>query len=598
MEFLTFIVAVVALFLSLRGNSRLKKLETLARGKSVRGLDQIVRVAPPSAINGSPGNLGANQDQVRAGAWVPPPAPARSDASERFVAWLKEDWLMKMGGLLLLIGFGWLTTYAFLHNWIGPVGRITLGICAGAVLLILGFWRIKKYVSQGGVFLVIGSTIILLTVFAGRVVYDFFTPISALLIMFLSTVFVGVASVKYRSGTLSMMGLVLAFVAPLLTGSVDLRQVYIFAYLLAVLLGVVWASVMTGKRGLNIAALIAITLYSLPYLTNEYSYQTMREIVLLFAYAYSAILFVASVMTFLRSADGRDLRKDLVVAGGNGLFLLLWIWVAVRPEWKSLIISAWMIVFALGAFIVYRISRRKEPFYINAAVAVALLAAATAAELHGAELTIAYAVESAAVMMVLYGVVRKAKAALGASFILLGPALLSLGSIAASSWSTSVFHKDFFVLFVMAAVLMFLGLFLGSRLKAEPDRDTSSGNHAAAFTVIGSIYAYALLWLSLKAAFQNDDTAVMISLLIYTITGLAVYFFGLKYESGGLRVYGGLLLGFVVGRLLLVDVWRMELSGRIVTFFAVGALLLGTAFFGRKKKNSNPELINRVSQNQ
>ncbi len=123
---------------------------------------------------------------------------AGPSASERFAAWIKEDWLLKLGALLLLIGFGWLATYAFLNNWIGPMGRIALGIIAGALFILLGWWRIQKYLHQGGVFLVLGSTTILLTTFAARQVYDFFTPFSALAIMFLSTAFVALASVKYR----------------------------------------------------------------------------------------------------------------------------------------------------------------------------------------------------------------------------------------------------------------------------------------------------------------------------------------------------------------------------------------------------------------
>ncbi len=43
-------------------------------------------------------------------------------------------------------------------------------------------------------------------------------------------------------------------------------------------------------------------------------------------------------------------------------------------------------------------------------------------------------------------------------------------------------------------------------------------------------------------------------------------------------------LGFVVLRLLTVDVWKMELTGRIITFLLVGALLMSTAFLVRKRQ--------------
>src|SRR5690606_35505197 len=32
-------------------------------------------------------------------------------AIERFSVWLKEDWLVKLGAFLLIVAFGWFTTY-------------------------------------------------------------------------------------------------------------------------------------------------------------------------------------------------------------------------------------------------------------------------------------------------------------------------------------------------------------------------------------------------------------------------------------------------------------------------------------------------------
>jgi len=39
------------------------------------------------------------------------------------INWLKTDWPMKLGALMLLIGIGWATTYAFMNNLIGPYGK-------------------------------------------------------------------------------------------------------------------------------------------------------------------------------------------------------------------------------------------------------------------------------------------------------------------------------------------------------------------------------------------------------------------------------------------------------------------------------------------
>lgn len=164
--------------------------------------------------------------------------------------------------------------------------------------------------------------------------------------------------------------------------------------------------------------------------------------------------------------------------------------------------------------------------------------------------------------------------------LLIGPIALSLGSIDASVWRTSVFHKHFFVLLILSLALFLLGGFFAWIKDKEKAVKSMTATVAL---VAGSMYAYAILWLSLHAALQNDNTAVMISLVVYTIVGLTTYFYGRVNDAKQFLTYGGALLAFVVGRLLLVDVWQMELTWRIITFFLVGALLVSTAFVGRSR---------------
>lgn len=507
---------------------------------------------------------------------------------EKFIAWLKEDWLLKLGAFLLLIGFGWLTTYAFLNNWIGPMGRIALGIIAGALFLILGSWRIKDYLNQGGVFLVLGSTTILLTIFAAREIYDFFTPLSALAVMFLSTAFVALASVKYNSRPLSLASLILAGAAPLFTSSPAPDYVGLFLYLFVVMLGAIWIVALTGQRELTAAALILVAIYSWPHLLSMTSADLGT--LLPFAYAFTAVFFITNTAGILK-LKGREIIPDIITAGGTGLFLLWWIMAAAPDEWKSLIISAWMIVFAAGAFMTFRLTQRREPFYVYAGVGVTMLAAATAAELNGAALIIAYTIESGMVALVAYAILKDVHAAEGMNILLLGPIALSLNSLTSPLWLTSVFHKHFFVLLVLGLTSEGLGLFFLPRAREAKDKEASQVN--TSLLIVGSLYFYALLWLSFHALLLNDDTAVMFSLVIYTIIGLITYFYGLTNKKRVLRIYGAVMLGFVVGRLLLVDVWKMEIAGRIVTFFMIGALLVSTAFLGRWRKIANDSSANQ-----
>jgi hypothetical protein len=254
---------------------------------------------------------------------------------------------------------------------------------------------------------------------------------------------------------------------------------------------------------------------------------------------------------------------------------------------------SWMIVFSSGAFMLFKITQRHEPFYIYLGVGIGMLAAATATELNGAALTITYTIESGIIPFIAYYVLRDIRIAQKTSLLLIGPILLSIGSVFSSTWRTGVFHQDFFVLLILATTFSLLSLFFLQQDNEEKDEQRTK--LSAIMFVITSIYVYVLIWLSLHASSISNDSATMISLLIYTVAGLATYTYGGLHDSKAVRVYGAVLLGFVVGRLLLIEVWNMEIGGRITTFFLVGILLMSTAFFGRKKTKRNKTNIEQNS---
>ncbi len=578
MEFYILIGGLALLFYIISLSRRVHHLEQIVKGEIAQQSTQVDYLSQTKIAEGLATSVSASPSQPEIGHDQTGP-----NAVDRFVEWAKDEWLLKLGALLLLIGFGWLTSYAFLNNWIGPMGRINLGLIAGALFIILGWWRIKNYINQGGVFLVLGSSTILLTIFAAREIYGFFNPLFALVVMFLSTAFVALASVKYNNRALALSSLILAGVAPLLTNSPNPDFVGLFFYLFVVVLGAIWIVVLTGRRELTTAALILVTFYSLPHLLF-FSSAVDKGALLLFAYAFAVVFFFTNTMGILKLKD-KNISPDLLTAAGNGIFLLSWILVAATEEWKSLIISAWAIVFIVGAFLIFKATRRKEPFYAYAGVGIAMIAAATSVELSGASLAIAFIIESAVISLVTFLVLKDIKIAERMNLLLICPVVLSFASIASSAWSTGVFHRDFFMLLILSFTLLGLGLMYKENVKEVEDPEPRQLN--TILLTAGSIYAYILLWLSLHAGLQNDNQAVMISLVIYTVIGLITYFYGLTNEKKSLRLYGSLLIGFVTGRLFLVDVWEMELAGRIITFFLIGALLMSTAFLGKKKSVSS-----------
>ncbi len=497
----------------------------------------------------------------------------------RLTEWLKEDWILKLGAFLLLIGFGWLTTYAFINNWIGPQGRITLGLFAGTLILILGFWRINKYIHQGGIFLVLGSTTILLTIYAAREIYNFFTPTSALSAMFITTAFVAFASVRYKTQSLALASMTLAALAPLFTNTPKPDYEGLFIYLLIVTIGAIWIVILTGWRTLTAAALVLISLYSLPHLFS-FIYVEDYSALLMLSFAFAALFYTTNTSGILKAKEG-DIQADLITAGGTGLFLLSWILIAAPDVWKSLLISAWVLIFTIGAFIIFRKTGRREPFYVYAGVAIAMLGAATAQEASGATLTFFYTIESLMIVIVAQTFLKDMRVSERLSYLLAIPMMLSSSSVSSNAWATGILHKDFFALLLLSVVSFVLGL-----LFTEWQKQSSEKEHTVSdvFYLIGSLYSFVVIWKSFHALLP-PDTAVMLSLLIYTCTGLVLYFQNIETKNP-MRTYGGVILGFVILRLLTIDVWNMDITGKIVTFLLIGALLMSTAFIGKKKKEA------------
>lgn len=511
-------------------------------------------------------------------------APESLEAPNRFTTWLKEDWLMKLGAALFIVGFGWFVSYAFANNWIGSVGRISIGIVAGIIIMALGFRRMMKHPSQGAVFMALGAGMAMLTIFAGRSIYGFFTPVTAVLFDFLIAAFVSFASYKFNLKALAVVAQILAFLAPLLTaGTTD--SVFLFSYLFFISLATLFLASVTGWRDLIVASLIFVGMYSVPYIGHGFSdsmYAKDAPIILNFAYLFS-LLYLASGMFAVIKKGVESSKNEIVLAVLNGLFLFMWIYGVASKEWSSTIFAVWAMIFVVSSFVAFKFSSKLAPFFAYGSVAVAFIAAATAAELNGATLTIAFTIEVLILVLSVLLLTNKVKAAVRTSWLFFYPIMLSFSSMSKYSYSQELFSEDFFVLALIAVSLIVTGRIITYYLsKAKETQEAKAGS---VLVIIGTFFIGYTLWYFIHIFLRQDpDIATMAALILFTIFGLIAYFSGLYGNDMARRAYGIALLAFVVGRLVFVDVWDMELFGRVVTFLAIGVLLMSTAFLTKKKK--------------
>ncbi|MFH1188958.1 MAG: DUF2339 domain-containing protein [bacterium] len=506
---------------------------------------------------------------------------------EVFFRWLSVDWPMKLGAILILLGFGWLTTYAFLNNWIGPIGRITFGMAGGIGILLFGNRRLNKYRAQGAVLMGLGAGVFLLTIFAAREVYNFFTPTAALVMIALIAVFVGFASWKHNNLSLGVIGLLAGGVAPLLTNTVHPSFVGLFSYIFIISIAIIWLASVKGWRVLIFLSLILAFFYSTPYFMAGVLKADMA-MAMLFACLFGMLFYGVGLSTMAFSKEGRIM--DIFTAAINAFFILLWIVTVIPDHLQSLVATGIALVFAIGAFSLFHNSTVRNLFYVYAAVAAGMIIAATAFELSGPAFIIAYTVEVGLIALVTAYVVLD-NYRLGAyTGLLLGVSVLSsIGSIFSYEWVHGIFHDDFFVLFTLALTLLLLAFFFNSARKRF-DQSLSLWV-VRPFFGLGSIYVFILMWLSIHAVLINDTTARMITLIIYTVFGIVFYFMGINKKLRGVQFEGEVLFGFVVLDLLFIEIWHMDLVGKVFTFLLIGSLLISTIFLRKENKKEDTIII-------
>ncbi len=503
----------------------------------------------------------------------------KQDASEDenpLLTWIKEDFFVKTGALLLLIAGGWFVSYAFANNWIGPIGRISLGLLVGTLCMVIGVVRFPKSASQGSIFAILGSSFVLLTIAAARELYGFFTPTSALGIMFLAVVFIAFLSIRQQRQSLAVASLIMGAIAPTLTAAEDPSLVSLSFYLLLLVGGTLWVVALTRSTILTPLSIAIVSLYSLLYIDLSFEEQLQG---LLFSFVFTTVFFLGNIFSMFRRERELFSQSHIITAFATGVYLLTWIVAAAPDTWQTLLYVLWMLIFAAGAFVVLMRTNEPVPFYIYSAVALGLLGAATANEFDGALLTIAATVEIMALVLVAHVFLKNTTATHYVSSLLLIPIVFSVEHIVSGSWRAGVLHADF------AALLVIMGAFIlaGSLLKGDGNPDSTATSMKYGAFVIGAGYGLTLVWLILHATF-TEDIATTCSLIIYTIIGITLYVSGRIESEKQISLLGAALLGGVIVRLMVVEIWDMELVTRIVTFVVIGVMLLSTAFIKKGNK--------------
>lgn len=234
-------------------------------------------------------------------------APVRvskgKDATEKL---LGGNWLSKIGIIIFVLGIIYFLKYSFDNNWVGPWGRVSIGFIIGVSLLGLGeFFNSKKYHLHAQIFTAGGILIIYASFLAATHLYNLIGPYLTLAFLAATSALCALAAIRYDSITIAALGVVGAYIAPLVIG-VKSGRVFPFLSYLTIINSGAFAMIFFKKwRPILWAALLFAGLLPLLVVMN-------KDPIFLLAYL---IIFVASGLYVLLRLGWMQESFVLIILG-------------------------------------------------------------------------------------------------------------------------------------------------------------------------------------------------------------------------------------------------------------------------------------------
>jgi uncharacterized membrane protein len=545
--------------------------------------------APPPASHLDAARLFVSQYQ-RSGAM---PGDGRSLESQ-----IGSQWFNRVGILAVLIGMAWFLKFAIDNHWIGPLGRVLIGLIVGAGLVA---WS-ERFCSRGYVFFsyslkAIGSGMLYLSLWAAFSLYHLVPASVAFMAMVLVTAFNGFMAWVQDAELLALYAIVGGVSTPLLLSTGENHEATLFTYLLVINIAVlVLVALKPWSRLLFMAFTGSVLLYlawSFQYYTNAQAWHTAFFLACFFLiFAFAPRLFQRKIDDETRIASWDSLALVILPLANAAWGFLGFYAILDGPgsDWSH----AWLAVaFAAFYLLLLRLPEsgrlKSSPAVLSGlhlAMAVVFLTVAIPLKAHGRWITTGWLVEGAALLWVASRIQSRLLRVLAVLCLSLG--LCALMTINPAASLTPVFNERFAAYIVAIGVCAFTAWLAEN---AKPDFDDLFWPQLAAVAALAvstlilmavglEIHSYwwNLRWTSGQDYGQYRIHAQFTYSAWFMLFGAILLTAGFWRRSSFLRWQALVLLAFAIGKVFLVDVSELSQGYRILSFLGLGALLLGVSF--------------------
>ena len=552
---------------------------------------------------------------------VPPPRFASAEPVPAYDARSLESrvgsqWFNRIGILAVLIGMAWFLKLAIDNHWIGPLGRVLIGLISGAALILWSErFRSEGYVAFAYSLKAVGTGSLYLSLWAAFSLYQLIPASVAFTAMIAVTAFNGYLAWIQDAELLALYAIVGGLSSPLLVSTGENHEVTLFSYLLMLDVAVLILVILRPWSRLLFGAFLGTVLFVLGWSTTFYTQAQLGRTAFFLTCFFLIFAFAPRLVRVKVAGEGGSTTWDhlaqavLPVANAALGFLAFYsLFDRKTIDW----LGPWLAV-AFAAFYLLLLRLRAtnrlhdSPLMLSSlhlSTAVVFLTIAIPLKAHGRWLTIGWLVEGAAL---LWASTRTRSLLLRVlSMLCLALGLLALLTVNPAASTTPLLNERFGTYCVAIAVFAFV-LWLARKAPSEnrpqdpgPPRtglrpwggDPASWPvlSAASVLIINSLILFALGWeihsfwwsLQWHGNYRLLHSYQMYAQFSYSALfmafGAALLAAGFWRRSAFLRWQALVLLAISIGKVFLLDTSSLSEGYRILSFLGLGALLLAVSF--------------------
>ena len=548
---------------------------------------------------------------------LPLPPKAKSEPGPDLESRIGSHWLNRIGITAVLIGVAYFLKYAFDSGWIGPSGRVEIGLLAGIAVVL---WS-ERFRSHGYKFFsyslkAVGIGVMYLSLWAAFHLYSLFPSWVATAAMIAVTAATATMALTQNAEILAAFALIGGYATPVLLSTGQNRELELFSYVAVLNLAtLVMLMFRSWQRLVTLSFIGTLVLYLGWY--SEFYNRSQLRLTIGFATLFFAIFAVTPLLA-RQDEEQTPLRKAipllLALVNASTYFLQVYVMLSEINQqtaaWFALGLAAVYIFFSSQARARYTdLATTQNLKLLHLALAIGFITTAIPIRLGAHWITVGWFVEAAALLWV----ADRIKSELLNAFAVVA---LAMGVV------RLLFFDDFYstqLIFNarMATHALAIGVLAVVAWYASKRTDEKA-RWATTLSII-ALNALAVIALSREVADYysrqlanvrpqlgqwrlptwTDYRAIEIARdftysALWMGYGAALMLVGFWRRSAFVRWQALILIAATVVKVFVYDTSQLDRAYRIVSFIALGVLLLAVSFVYQRdwlqlsrKKQSN-----------